>query len=68
MLGTGAGSQTGEKREEEGDGAPRVAETVGLSVYSAGALKSGAAKTPALPTPARDSRPHFPLLPAPSLQ
>lgn len=61
----------GHRQERSGRrllGGPRVARTVGLSVYSAGALKSGAAKAPALPAPARDSRPHFPLLPAPSLQ
>ena len=47
---------------------PRAAGAVDLPVYSAGALKSGAAAAPAPPAPARDSRPHFPLLPAPSLQ
>lgn len=49
-------------------GLPRAAGAVDLPVYSAGAPKSGAAAAPAPPAPARDSRPHFPLLPAPSLQ
>lgn len=69
MLGTGARSSTGEERERGWRGAPpRAAGAVGLPVYSAGAPKSGAAKAAALPAPARNSRPHFPLLPAPSLQ
>ena len=49
-------------------GDPRAAGAVGLPVYSAGAQKSEAATAPAPSAPARDSRPHFPLLPAPSLQ
>lgn len=53
---------------EGAGGAPGAAGAVGLSVSSAGAPKSGAAGTPVPPAPARDSRPHFPLLPAPSLQ
>lgn len=51
-----------------GGAPPRAAGAAGLPVPSAGAPKSGAAEAVALPAPARNSRPHFPLLPAPSLQ
>lgn len=60
--------RAGRKRRLGWGVSPRAAGTEGLSVCSAGAPKSGAAKVPALPAPARNSRPHFPLLPAPSLQ
>lgn len=59
ILGTGAGSQTGGGRKGRAEKAG-AAGAVDLPVYSAGALKSGAAAAPAPPAPARDSRPHSP--------
>lgn len=63
------GGHRQERSERKGlVGGPRGGWVVGLPVCSAGAQKSGAATAPAPPASAGDSRPHFPLLPAPSLQ
>lgn len=67
-MGTHEGSQGGKKRERRVAGGPQGGWDSRSARVLGGAQKSGAVKAPALPAPARDSRPHFPLLPAPSLQ